>query len=251
MKIRLGRWLVTLVLPLGLLTLWQWAATSGRYSESQLPRPVSIGAAMKELLNRGEFWLHIESSVQRVFIGYLIGAVLALALGSIVGLSRFAGRLFTPTIEAVRAVPSLAWVPLLILWFGIGESPKLILIAIGAFFPVFTTVVSGLYSVDSSLIEVGRAYGLKRSGIIRKIYLPAASPIIFSGLRLGLAQSWLFLVAAELIASSRGLGFLLTDSQNTGRTDIVLLAILLLAICGKATDFVVGLVESRAVAWSR
>jgi sulfonate transport system permease protein len=155
-----------------------------------------------------------------------IGAALGLAMGSLVGLSRLADSLLGPTIGAFRAVPSLAWVPLLILWLKIGEDSKVTLIAIGAFFPIFTTVYLALRHVDRNLVEAARGFGLNGLRLLTTVQLPAVVPAIFSGLRLALAQTWLFLVAAELIASSMGLGFLLTDSQNNGRTDRLLLSIL-------------------------
>jgi sulfonate transport system permease protein len=132
---------------------------------------------------------------------------------------------------------------------GIYEEPKVTLIAIGAFFPVFTTVAAGLAAVDRNLIEVGRAYGLKGVSLVRKVLLPASAPTIFSGMRLGLAQAWLFLVAAELIASSKGLGFLLLDSQNTARTDILFMTIVILAILGKSSDGLIAVVEKRVLHW--
>jgi len=150
-------------------------------------------------------------------------------------------------LKALRAVPSLAWVPLLILWMQIGEESKVTLIAIGAFFPVFTTVYAALRHVDPHLVEAGRAFGYHGLSLLRTVQLPAVVPAVFSGLRLALAQAWLFLVAAELIASSMGLGFLLTDSQNNGRTDRLILAIILLAVLGKLTDWLLGLLERRAL----
>jgi sulfonate transport system permease protein len=247
---RLGGWLLGAGLPLLLLLGWTWLTTTGRFSESQLPRPSSVVAVVGELYRREELWWHIGTSLRRVIVGFLVGALSGVLLGSLVGLSRWVHRAVTPTVQAIRAVPSLAWVPLLIIWLGIGEAPKITLIAIGAFFPVFTTVVSGLHHADRSLVEVGRAYGLSPIGTVLRVRIPAASPQIFSGLRLGLAQSWLFLVAAELIASSAGLGFLLMDSQNIARTDIVLFSIVVLALLGKASDLLVGIAERRALAWS-
>jgi sulfonate transport system permease protein len=182
-------------------------------------------------------------------VGFAIGASAGLVIGSIVGLSRNASRILSPTIQAFRAVPSLAWVPLLVLWMGIYEGPKVTLVAIGAFFPVFTTVASGFMHADRKLIEVGRAYGLSGVSLVTGVLLPTAAPTIFAGLRLGLAQSWLFVVAAELIASSKGLGFLLIDSQNTLRTDILLLAIICLAILGKTTDYILATIERRTLRW--
>jgi sulfonate transport system permease protein len=217
------------------------------FSASQLPPPGDVLAALGELLRRGELWTHLEASVSRVLFGYLAGAAAGLGLGSLVGLSVAARRLLAPTVAALRTVPSLAWVPLLLLWFGIDETPKLLLIGIGAFFPIYTTTASALGHVDAELVEVGRAYGRHGASLLTTVMLPAAAPELVNGLRLGLANAWLFLVAAELIASSKGLGFLLIDSQNTGRTDVMLLAIVLLAGLGKLSDAVLGSLERRMV----
>lgn len=149
----------------------------------------------------------------------------------------------------LRLLPAPAWVPLLVLWMEIYEGPKVTLVAIGAFFPVFTTVASGFVHADRDLIKVGRAYGLAGRRLITGTLLPTSSPTIFAGLRLGLAQSWLVVVAAELIAGSKGLRFLLIDGQNTSRTDILLLAIISLASLGKSTDFVLASLEKRALSW--
>jgi sulfonate transport system permease protein len=231
------------VLPLILLAVWQIAATSGAFTSAQLPSPADVVAAAVDLAQRGLLGLYIAISTQRVLIGFACGALLGLVLGALVGLSRLWDIFFSSTLAAVRAVPSLAWVPLLILWFKIGEDSKVILIAIGAFFPVYTTVAAALKHVDRHLVEAGRAFGLTGIRLFTTVQLPAVLPSVVSGLRLALAQSWLFLVAAELIASSMGLGFLLSDSANNGRTDRLFLAIILLAIIGKLTDSLVGLFE--------
>ncbi|PTW90780.1 sulfonate transport system permease protein [Microbacteriaceae bacterium MWH-Ta3] len=238
-----------LVLPISIVAFWSWLAGTGEFSASQLPSPGDVLWAAGDLASRGVLLDHILISTQRVITGFGIGAGLGVILGSAVGLSPLIGRFLQPTIGAIRAVPSLAWVPLLLIWLGIYEPPKLTLIAIGAFFPVFTTVAAGFRAVDRNLIEVGRAYGKSGIALVTGVLLPAAAPTIFSGIRLGLAQSWLFLVAAELIASSKGLGYLLIDSQNSARTDILFLVIILLALLGKLTDFVVSLVEKRVLRW--
>ncbi len=238
-------------MPLVLFVAW-WAVTAAElFTPVQLPSPSAVLEAAVGLLQRGDLWMHIGISVQRVVLGFGIGAVLGMLFGAVLGLSRWADALLTPILGALRAVPSLAWVPLLILWMQIGEDSKVTLIAIGAFFPVFTTLYAGLQHVDPQLVEAGRAFGYKGFRLFKTIQLPAVVPSIFSGLRLALAQAWLFLVAAELIASSMGLGFLLTDSQNNGRTDRLILAIILLALLGKITDTVLGFAEKRAIArWS-
>ncbi|MFC3996861.1 ABC transporter permease [Nocardiopsis sediminis] len=236
------------IVPVALLAAWQGAVSAGVYSPDQLPPPLAVAGAFTELIGRGDMWLHIAISFQRVVLGFVWGSAIGLAAGGVVGLVAPVRSLLAPTVQALRAVPSLAWVPLLVLWLGIGEGPKVVLIAIGAFFPVYTTVSSALTHMDRQLVEVGRAYGLRGVGLFATVLLPAAAPSVVAGLRLALAQSWLFVVAAELIASSMGLGFLLTNSQNTGRTDILLLSIVLLALCGKATDAVLGIAERRVAA---
>jgi len=237
------RALVGLALPVVIVVVWQAVTSSGLVKPYQLPSPVSVWDAAVDLAHRGLLWQYVGISTQRVIIGFLIGGALGLVVGAVVGLSRFADALLAPTVGAIRAVPSLAWVPLLILWMKIGESSKITLIAIGAFFPVYTTVAAALRHVDRHLVEVGRAYGLRGPLLLARVQLPAVLPSVVAGLRLALAQAWLFLVAAELIASSMGLGFLLMDSGNNGRVDRILLAIVLLALLGKLTDTLIGLAE--------
>ncbi len=239
--------LAGLAVPVLLMVIWQLVTAMSLFSASQLPPPGDVVAALGVLLRRGELWTHLQASLSRVLLGYLAGAAAALAFGSLVGLSVMARRLLAPTLVAFRTVPSLAWVPLLLLWFGIDETPKLLLVAIGAFFPIYTTTASALSHVDAQLLEVGRAYGRHGASLLTAVMLPAAAPELVNGLRLGLVNALLFLVAAELIASSKGLGFLLIDSQNTGRTDVMLLAIVLLAGLGKLSDAALGAVEHRMV----
>ncbi|WP_449373918.1 ABC transporter permease [Arthrobacter psychrolactophilus] len=246
-----ARWGLGLLLPIVILLAWQLSTAAGVFSAVQLPAPRAVLEAGSELIARNELFNHIAISTQRVLLGFAVGAALGVSLGALVGLSKIAEVMLGPTIGALRAVPSLAWVPLLILWMKIGEDSKVTLILIGAFFPVFTTVSLALRHVDKNLVEAARAFGLKGVKLLTTVQLPAVVPAIFSGLRLALAQAWLFLVAAELIAASMGLGFLLTDSQYNGRTDRLLLAIILLAVLGKITDALLGLAEKWAVRrWS-
>ena len=248
-----SRWLgavQALIVPLLILALWQLAVNREFYSRGQLPAPLDVLLAGRELQDIGLLIPNVLASVQRVAIGWGVGSVVAIILGLAVGFSRPVEGLLGPTLNALRAVPSLAWVPLFVLWLGIGEAPKLTLIALGAFFPVYTNLVSGVRQIDRKLIEVGRAYGLRGWNLTWGILVPASFPSLATGLRLGLAQAWLFLVAAELIAASRGLGFLLIDAQNSGRADIILLSIMLLAILGKGTDWLLARGERRLLRWS-
>ncbi len=235
------------IVPLIILTAWQFVTASGIVPSYRLPTPWSVVEAGAELVQRGELWLHIAISVQRVFIGFAVGSVIALALAAIVGLSRAGSVLLAPTLVALRAVPSLAWVPLLILWLQVGEESKITLVAIGAFFPVYTTVADALRHVDPKLVEAGRTFGLRGWSLFSTVQLPAVVPSVVSGLRLALAQSWLFLVAAELLGASMGLGWMLNDSQQTGRIDRILLAIVLLALLGTITNAILVLFEKAVL----
>ena len=241
-------WVVALLgtaLPLILLGSWHVASTTGVFAAYQLPPPGSVWDAAVELAGRGELYQHIAISTQRVLLGFAAGSALGLTLGALVGLSRFWAVALGPTMGAIRAVPSLAWIPLLLIWLKLGEDSKVTLVAIGAFFPVYTTVSAALKHVDPHLVEAARAFGLRGFDLFRTVQLPAVLPSVVSGLRLAMAQAWLFLVAAELAGAALGLGFLLTDSQNNGRVDRVLLAIVLLAVLGKVTDTLIGVGEKR------
>lgn len=242
---RAGRVVLGLLVPVALLALWWGTTAAGLVPSYQLPGPAAVWDAAVDLVERGQLGHHVAISTQRVLIGFALGAAAGLAVGSVVGLSKLGDLLLAPTLGAIRAVPSLAWVPLLILWLKIGEESKITLIAIGAFFPVYTTISAALRHVDPHLVEAGRAFGLRGLRLLTVVQLPAVLPSLVAGLRLALAQSWLFLVAAELIASSMGLGFLLNDSQQNGRVDRILLAIVLLAVLGKLTDALIGLAERR------
>lgn len=239
-----------LILPIGLLILWQLVVNAGVYSRGQLPAPVDVWRAAEQLWASGQLQEHILVSLERVARGFGFGAALAIGLGLVVGLSPVAGYVIDPTVQAFRAIPSLAWVPLFVLWMGIGEQPKITLIAIGVFFPVYANLVTGIRQIDRKLVEAASAYGYRRISLAWEVTLPAALPFLMTGLRLGLAQGWLFLVAAELIGASTGLGFLLIDGQNSGRADIIFLSIILLAIFGKLTDLLLQVLEGRLLRWS-
>lgn len=235
------------IVPLIILAAWQFVTATGLVPPYRLPGPWSVVEAGIDLAERGQLWLHIAISVQRVFIGFAIGSLIALVFAAVVGLSKVGNALFAPTLVAIRAVPSLAWVPLLILWLQVGEESKITLIAIGAFFPVYTTVADALRHVNPQLVEAGRTFGLRGWSLFRTVQLPAVVPSVVSGLRLALAQAWLFLVAAELLGASMGLGWMLNDSQQTGRVDRILLAIVLLAVLGTITNAILVLFEKAVL----
>ncbi len=238
-----------LLVPAALVIAWEAVVRGGWVSSHLLPPPSELVTTLADLAGNGTLLEHIGISSLRVLIGFLIGAGLAVVVGAAVGLSRRTEALLDPTFQALRAIPSLAWVPLLLLWLGIDEAPKITLITIGAFFPVYLNFVAGIQKVDRKLVEVGGIYGLTGYRLIARIFLPAALPNLFTGLRTGLSLSWMFLVAAELIAASRGLGYLLTDGRETGRADLVLVAIIVLALLGKISDSLLRWLEDRLLGW--
>lgn len=237
------------VLPLALLALWEAAVGAGWVGANLVPPPSELVHTLYALATDGVLLGHIGISSLRVLAGFAIGASLALLVGAAVGLSRQAEAYLDPTFQALRAIPSLAWVPLLLLWLGIDEAPKITLIAIGAFFPVYLNFVAGIQNVDRKLVEVGGIFGLQGRALVTRIFLPATLPNLFTGLRSGLSLAWMFLVAAELIAATRGLGYLLTDGRETARADLVIVAIIVLALLGKLSDGVLQRAERRLLAW--
>lgn len=229
--------------------LWWGSVGLGIFAAYQLPPPPTVLDAAIALWRRGLLQQDIATTVGRVVVGFAIGSSIAIALGTLSGLSRRFERAVEPTLQALRSVPTLAWAPLLLLWLGIDEAPKLTLVAIGAFFPVFVNLASGITNVDRKLVEVARVYGLGSREIARRVVLPASLPSLLTGLRLGLTQSWLFVVVAEFFGASAGLGFRLTDSQQSTRADLMFVALVCLAVLGKLTDTLLGTIERRVLSW--
>jgi len=241
---------IRFVVPVALVVAWATATATGWVKSYQLASPRDVVRELGDLAASGVLWHDLGASITRVAAGFAIALIAALVLGAYVGGSRRGEALLDPTLQAIRAVPSLAWVPLILLWLGIGEVAKITLVAIGAFFPIYVALVSGIRGVDRKLIEVGRSFGLSRFALVARVLVPATFPQLLVGARIGLTQAWLFLVAAELLAASSGLGFLLTDGQQTSRTDEILVAIVLFALCGKLSESAMRSAERRLVGWA-
>lgn len=237
-----------LALPIAIIVLLEIVVRTGWLPSYQMPAPSEVALTLAELAD-GALWKHIGASLLRVLSGFVVGAGLGLIFAAWVGLSREAEAYLEPTFAGLRSIPSLAWVPLLLLWLGIGETSKVVLIAIGAFFPVYLNGVAAIRGIDRKWVEVGQMYGFGRRRLIRRILLPAALPGLFTGLRSGMSLAWMFLVAAELIAATKGLGYLLSDGRETSRPDIVLAAIIVLALLGKTCDGLLAGLERRFLAW--
>lgn len=243
------RLLLGSILPVTLVVLWEAASKMGLIEAHLLPAPSVIIASLYQMVLEGTLWGHLGSTLTRVFAGFFIGTLAAIIVGSLVGYLKIFEELVDPIIQALRSIPSLAWVPLFILWMGIGETSKVTLIAVGVFFPVYLNMVAGIRGVDRKLIEVGKIYGFTSFQIVRRIILPASLPSFLTGIRSGLGLGWMFVVAAEIMGASKGLGYLLIVGQNTYSPDTIIGSILLFAILGKLTDWFLKIIEERSLRW--
>jgi len=221
----------------------------GLSSGRLVPPPSKIFVTIMELARSGELTLHVTATLTRVLAGFGLGVIAGTLLGAVSGYWGLARRLLDPTIQALRAIPSLAWVPLFILWLGIFETSKIALIAIGVFFPVYLGVMGAILSVDRKIVEVGRAFRLSGPAMIRRILLPAVLPAYVVALRVGLGLGWMFVVAAELMGASEGLGYLLLDGQQLGKPAQILAAIVIFAILGKTTDWLIEVIAAPFLRW--
>ena len=243
------RWARSFVLPVVLLIGWEFLSRIRFFLPNLLPAPSTVMIAIWDLALRGELFNHIGITLYRVVLGFTLGGILATILGALTGYSRSIHQFIDPLLQALRSIPSLAWVPLFILWMGIGETPKVALIAVGVFFPVYLNLMSGVQSVDRKLVEVGKAYRLSSLQLMCRVFLPATLPAYIVGLRSGLGLGWMFVVAAEIMGASQGLGFLLVDGQTTGRPAIILASTLLFAVLGKLTDVGLAIAGKRLLSW--
>jgi sulfonate transport system permease protein len=243
------RWTLGLLLPLALAVGWEAAVRFGLASGRLMPPPSRVGETLYGLARSGELWTHAWATLWRVAVGFGLGAAFGIALGALSGVSGAARRLLDPTLQALRAIPSIAWVPLFILWFGIFEASKIALIAVGVFFPVYLGVAGAILSVDRKLVEVGRVFRLSRTALARRILLPAVLPQTATALRSGLGLGFMFVVAAEFMGASEGLGYLLVDGQQLGKPDQILAAVIAFALMGKAADSLLVAVTGPLVRW--
>lgn len=238
-----------LLLPFLILLVWQLIQAHQLLPTNLLPTPSQVLQTIASLASSGELLDHVAITSWRVVQGFLLGGLTATALGCIAGVSPTARHLLDPLLQSLRNIPSLAWVPLFILWLGIYEPSKVALIAVGAFFPIYLSLSEALLNVDRKLVEVGRMAGFRRPELVLRILIPAALPEYITGLRGSLGLAWMFVVAAEVMGASKGLGFLLIDGQTTGRASLILASILMFAVLGKLSDTLLWLLSHRLLLW--
>jgi sulfonate transport system permease protein len=237
------------VVPLAILAIWQLACVTGFVSSRVLPAPSDVALAGWKLLLSGELVRNIWVSFWRAGIGFLIGGGIGFAFGLANGLSELAGKLTDTTLQMVRNIPHLALIPLVILWFGIDETAKLFLVALGVFFPIYINTLHGIRTVDPQLIEMGRVYGMSETELFTRVIFPGALPSIFVGLRFALGIMWLTLIVAETIAASSGLGYMAMQAREFMQVDVVVLSILIYALLGKLADSASRALERLTLSW--
>lgn len=240
---------VAWAVPVAVLLIWEASIASGLFTGRLMPPPSRVMATLWGLLLSGDLLSHISITTLRVILGFGLGTVAGTIAGAATGYFGPARRLLDPTIQALRAIPSIAWVPLFILWFGIFETSKVMLIAVGVFFPVYLGVCGALQSVDRKIVEVGRIFRLSGFALVRRILLPSILPSYILSLRSGLGLGWMFVVAAEFMGASEGLGYLLVDGQQLGKPDQIIAAIITFALIGKATDSLLVAATAPLVRW--
>nr|EKJ2782514.1 aliphatic sulfonate ABC transporter permease SsuC [Escherichia coli] len=247
------KWLLRVApwfLPAGIVAVWQLASSVGWLSTRILPSPEGVVTAFWTLSASGELWQHLAISSRRALIGFSIGGSLGLILGLISGLSRWGERLLDTSIQMLRNVPHLALIPLVILWFGIDESAKIFLVALGTLFPIYINTWHGIRNIDRGLVEMARSYGLSGIPLFIHVILPGALPSIMVGVRFALGLMWLTLIVAETISANSGIGYLAMNAREFLQTDVVVVAIILYALLGKLADVSAQLLERLWLRWN-
>lgn len=237
------------IIPAVVVLLWETAARVGFIAPQVLPAPSSVLETAVNLARNGDLFVHLGVSLLRAAGGFVIGGTLGLALGVIVGFSPLAQALLDRSVQMVRAVPFLAMLPLVIVWFGVGEVAKIFLVALAVLFPIYINTMLGIRQIDPKLMELGRVVGLERAAIVRRIILPGAMPSILTGVRYALAHAWLALVIAETLATTKGIGFLAMDAREFLNTNVIVLTMIIYAIIGVVADALVRLLEGRFLSW--
>lgn len=249
--IRIPRLVRRAIGPIAAVGLWQLVCSLGVFTSVEVASPVAVFDAGRQLWADGALQSNLAISLQRVIEGLTIGVAVGAGLAVVCGLFWVGEDLLDPVIQASRAVPILGLVPLVIIWFGVGELPKVFLIALGSMFPVYLNTYAAIRGVDVKLVEAGHTFGLNRWGLVRRVILPGALPGFLVGLRFALVGSWLIIIVAEEINAQSGVGYLIMQAQTTDRTDIMFLGLAIYAILGLLADVAVRLLERRLLAWRR
>ena len=243
---RLPRRLIGVVV---VIAVWQLLSSTGRLPQTIVGSPAAVWDQGVTLASNGELGSAIIASLQRVGLGLLIGGAAGIALALVSGLSRLGEDIVDAPMQMVRNVPFVGIIPLLIIWLGVGQTPKVVLIALGVMFPLYINLSAGIRAVDPALIEAGRALGLGRIGLIWHVILPSALPQLLVGLRFALGISWLALIFAEQISATNGLGYLMQSAQELLQSNTIVVCLVIYALLGLAADLIVRGFERALLAW--
>ena len=243
--------ILALVIPVIIITIWFYTTTYMVIPKGILPTIPDVGQTFLEMLKSGQLENDIEVSISRVLKGYCISVVLGVTLGSLIGMYRSIKELFVPVITVIRQIPMIAWIPLIILWCGIGETSKVVIIVLVAFFQILVNTQSGIESTPKGYIEVARLYKLGRWKTFIKVYLPHAIPQILVGLRLGLGGSWMAVVAAELIAATSGVGYRMSSARSNMQSNVVIVCMIVVGLVGVLMDRGIGVLFTALTPWIR
>jgi sulfonate transport system permease protein len=248
-NVSIGEILNYVTLPVLIILAWKLVNNLGIVPSILLPSISSVVNSFVSQIQSGQLMNDLTSSLVRVIKGYLSGTILGIIFGIVMGISKRTNKFFTIVFNSVRQIPPLAWIPLFILWFGIGETSKIIMIAMGAFFAVLLNTIDGIANVPKEYIEVAKLYKIKKIDLFKKVYLPSAVPSIFVGLRLGAGSSWMSVVAAEMIASSSGIGYRINDARSLMEPEVVIVGMFIIGTIGLLMDIGLGKLSKIATKW--
>lgn len=243
--------LLALLVPVLVVLAWYYVTTYGSIPEGILPAIPKVGNTFSGMVESGQLKADLAVSLSRVVKGFLFSAVLGVFLGSLIGMFRTVKELLLPAITIIRQIPMIAWIPLIILWCGIGELSKVVIIVLAAFFPILVNTESGMESTPSGYIEVARLYKLSKWKTFTKVYLPHALPQILVGLKLGLGVSWMAVVASELIAATSGIGYRMSNARSLMQSDVVIVCMIVVGLIGVLMDKIIGLIFGALAPWQK
>lgn len=246
----IGYWILYLALPIIILIAWEGADLAGMIHPYSMPAPKAIIDVTLEFIRNGQLWTNITVSLIRVLEGFFLALLSAFIIGINAAIFPKFETFTDLVIQIIRPIPPIAWIPLAILWFGIGQGSKIFIIFLGAFFPVFINTVDGIKNIDSKYFELCAVYEVPKSDLIKKVVIPGALPSITTGIRLGLGNAWVCVVAAEMIGATSGVGYMLSNGRSLSRPDMVILGMLIVGIFGKVMDDILKKIREKLITWN-
>lgn len=249
MSQKIKRTLIGLILPVGVVAAWIFITNYRNIPAAILPKVGTVGKTFVSHVQNGRLWGDLSTSLLRVLKGYLIATVIGILLGTLMGFSKTVDSFFSTVIHMIRQIPMMAWIPLIIMWCGIGETSKVVVIVMGAFFPILMNTITGISSTSNAYVEAAELYGLSKAEIILKVYLPSALPQIFTGLKLGLGSAWMGVVAAEMLASSSGMGFRMTDARSLMQPEVVIVYMITIGVVGVLMNKLITVISMLLTPW--